>query len=94
MKKVVSFLTVLALLITFSGCSSNNDSEENNNGTTSASVSESENNVPQKTVAELADIVLNSVEFPQTVKVTDTEQIEAIGVDLSLTEEIAVVQQM
>ncbi|MDE6723984.1 MAG: DUF4358 domain-containing protein [Ruminiclostridium sp.] len=94
MKKVVSFLTVLALLITISGCSSNNDSKENNNGTTSASVSESENNVPQKTAAELADIVLNSVEFPQTVKVTDTEQIEAIGVDLSLTEEIAVVQQM
>ena len=96
MKKVVSFLAALTLFITLSGCSSNNDSNENNNGTASASasVSESENNVPQKTAAELADIVLNSVEFPQTVKVTDTEQIEAIGVDLSLTEEIAVVQQM
>lgn len=94
MKKVVSFLAALTLFITLSGCSSNNDSNENNNGTASASVSESENNVPQKTVAELADIVLNSVEFPQTVKVTDTEQIEAIGVDLSLTEEIAVIQQM
>ena len=94
MKKIVSFLTVLTLFITLSGCSSINDSKENNNGTASASASDPENDVPQKTAAELADIVLNSVEFPQTVKVTDTEQIEAIGVDLSLIEEITVIQQM
>lgn len=92
MKKVISFLTALALLLSLSGCSSNNDNKETDNGT--ASASEAEVVKPQKTAAELADIVLNSVEFPQTINVTDTEQIEAIGIDLSLTEDIAVIQQM
>lgn len=94
MKKVISFLTALALLLSLSGCSSNNDNKENDNGTASASESEAEAVKPQKTAAELADIVLNSVKFPQTVNVTDNEQIEAIGIDLSLTEDLAVIQQM
>ncbi len=92
MKKVISFLTALAILLTVSGCSSNSDGKESDNGT--ASSSEAEAVKPQKTAAELTDIVLHSVTFPQTVNVTDIELIEAMKIDLSLAEDYAVVQQM
>ena len=47
-----------------------------------------------KTAAELLDIVLDSVDFPQTVEVTEEERLTDMGIDLTLTEEYAVVQQM
>lgn len=56
--------------------------------------SDSSNAKTEKTADELLDIVLSSVEFPQTVSVTDSERIEAMGIDISGTEEYAIVQQM
>lgn len=89
MKRFISLLTVLTLLLAISGCESNKQ-----NGDFSSTSSAEEEQKPQKKASELADVVLNSVDFPQTVKVTDTEQIEAKGIDLSLTEDYAVIHQM
>ena len=43
---------------------------------------------------ELVDTVLNSVDFPQTVEINDESRFEEMGLDLSLTEDYAAVQQM
>lgn len=48
-----------------------------------------------KTARELLEVVLNSIQFPQLVKLTDEDRINGeLGIDLSLVEEYAVVQQM
>ena len=48
-----------------------------------------------KTAAELLEIVLNSVQFPQLVELTEEHRITGeLGIDLSLVEEYAIVQQM
>ena len=48
-----------------------------------------------KTAEELLSVVMNSVQFPQTVKLTDENRItDELGIDLSLVEEYAIVQQM
>lgn len=61
--------------------------------TSCSSDGESENKT-DKTAAELLNTVLNSIEFPQTIEVTDESRIAEMGIDLSLTEDYAVVQQM
>lgn len=101
MKRFFSILALSALLFSFSGCSSDTP-KDNVISTSSAEELSSDKEVssaeeaekPQKTAAELAELVLNSVEFPQTVKVTDPDQAEAKGIDLSLTEDYAVIHQM
>lgn len=61
--------------------------------TSCSSDGESENKT-DKTAAELLNTVLNSIEFPQTIEVTDESRIAEMGIDLSLAEDYAVVQQM
>lgn len=48
----------------------------------------------EKTAAELLDTVLNSVEFPPTVLLTDEERIGDMGIDIAYAEEYAIAQQM
>lgn len=49
----------------------------------------------QKSAAELLDIVLNSVEFPEITRIDDEQRInEMMGIDLSEAEDWAVVQQL
>ena len=73
------FALFAALLLVFSaGCSGEAASDSTDKG-----------------AGELLLIVLNSVQFPQTVEVTDEDRISGeIGIDLSLVEEYAIVQQM
>lgn len=80
MKKILAIAIAFMLFLFLTGCSS--DTKEPNDSAT------------QKTAAELADVVLNSVEFPQTVNVTDKDIIKDMGIDLSLTDDYAVIQQM
>ena len=48
-----------------------------------------------RTADELMETVLNSVQFPQLLELTDEERItDELGIDLSLVEEYAIVQQM
>lgn len=84
--------TVFTLLISLAGCSVNGQKAENTVSSSPAASGSEE--ALQKTAAELAEIVLNSVKFPKTVKVTDKDTIDGMGIDLSLTEEYAVIQQM
>lgn len=59
------------------------------------SVSVSVSDGTDKSAGELLEIVLNSVQFPQLVEVTDEDRIFGeLGIDLSLVEEYAIVQQM
>ncbi len=80
MKKFLAIAVAFTLFLFLTGCSS--DTQEPND------------NVTQKTAEELAKAVLNSVEFPQTVNVTDKDIIGDMGIDLSLTDDYAVIQQM
>ncbi|MCM1055977.1 MAG: DUF4358 domain-containing protein [Bacteroides sp.] len=81
MKKLTAFLIVLsAALLMLAACSSN-ESGANTDKT-------------EKTARELLETVLNSIEFPQTVDVTDESRIADMGIDLSVAEDYAVVQQM
>lgn len=53
------------------------------------------NDKTDKTAGELLSVVLDSVQFPQTVDLTDEDRItDELGIDLSLVEEYAIVQQM
>ncbi|MCH5199652.1 MAG: DUF4358 domain-containing protein [Oscillospiraceae bacterium] len=64
-------------------------------GALGCSVSVSVSDKTDKTAEELMEIVLNSVQFPQLVELTDEERIKGdLGIDLSLVKEYAVVQQM
>lgn len=64
-------------------------------GAVGCSVSVSVSDRTDKTAEELMESVLNSVQFPQLVELTDEERIKGdMGIDLSLVEEYAVVQQM
>lgn len=48
-----------------------------------------------KTAGELLSIVLDAVQFPQLLELTDEDRItEDLGIDLSLVEDYAVMQQM
>lgn len=47
-----------------------------------------------KTAAELLDVVMNSVQFPQMINLTDEVRISDMGIDLSLAEDYAIKQQM
>lgn len=53
-----------------------------------------ESQVTDKTAAQLAEIVVNSVQFPQIIDLSDEERIEEMGIDLSLAEDYAINQQM
>ena len=82
MKKITVLCAVLfAVVITLTACSSNESNE-------------SVGDTTDKTAQELLDTVLNSIEFPQIVDVTDEDRIEDMGVDLSIAEDHAIVQQM
>lgn len=48
----------------------------------------------EKTAAELMETVMNSIEFPPMVDLTDEERIADMGIDLSAAEDYAVKQQM
>ncbi len=48
----------------------------------------------EKTAAELLDVVMNSVQFPQMIDLTDEARLSDMGIDLSLAEDYAVKQQM
>lgn len=79
MRKIGLFTALaVALAFVFAACSSDGGSD----GKT------------DKTAAALLDTVLNSIEFPQTVEVTDENRLTEMGLDMSLIEEYAVVQQM
>lgn len=93
MKRFFTLFLVSAILLSAAGCAG---SVEDSQSTTDNSTSTAAEDIEQtrKTAAELAKIVQNSVEFPQTVNVTDKDQIEAMGIDLSIAEDYAVVQQM
>ena len=48
-----------------------------------------------KTAGELMEVVLNSIQFPQTVELDNEDRItDELGIDLSMVEEYAIVQQM
>ena len=92
MKIIFKYFMVFALLLSLAGCSAKEEgaSATDNAATTAPKDAEAQ----EKTASELAEIVLNSVEFPQTVNVTDKDIIDGMGIALSLTEEYAVIQQM
>ena len=48
----------------------------------------------EKTAAELMETVIDSIEFPPMVDLTDEERIADMGIDLSAAEDYAVKQQM
>lgn len=56
--------------------------------------SASESKTTDKTVSELMNIVMNSVQFPQMVDLNDDERIKGMGIDLSLAKDYAISQQM
>ena len=59
------------------------------------SVSISVTDKTDKTAAELMETVLDSVQFPKLVELDDEDRItDELGIDLSLAEEYAIVQQM
>lgn len=93
MKRFFTLFLVSAILLSAAGCTVRVDDSESTTDNSTSTAAE-DNVQPQKTAEELAKIVQNSVEFPQTVNVTDKDQIEAMGIDLSLAEDYAVVQQM
>lgn len=79
MKKITVLCAVLlAVVITLTACSSD----------------ESGGSKTDKTAKELLDTVLNSIEFPQIIDVTDEDRIGDMGIDLSISEDHAIVQQM
>lgn len=100
---IVYVVAISAILLSCSGCS-NNESEPSNTDNNSSApksdnitnittiTSETENN--EKTANDLAQAVLNSVQFPQLVEVTDKDIISDMGIDLSLAEDYSVYQQM
>lgn len=90
-KKILIITTALIMLLSVSGCAFGGGTSDLTDKIQNTSAEEKK---PQKTAAELAQTVLDSVEFPQTVEVTDKEMIENIGIDLSLTEDFSVYQQM
>ena len=52
-------------------------------------------NKTDKTADKLLEVVLDSVQFPQLVELTDEDRITGeLGIDLELVEEYAIVQQM
>ncbi|MBD5115357.1 MAG: DUF4358 domain-containing protein [Ruminococcaceae bacterium] len=80
MKKITAFLAVIvSLMLMLNACSSNEG------GVVSKT---------DKTAAELLNTVVNSIDFPQLIDVTDESRIGEMGIDLSIAEDYAVVQQM
>lgn len=79
MKKTAAVMVAILLLFGISSCSAGTDG----GGKTT-----------DRTAAELLETVINSIEFPPTVEITDEDSIKEMGIDLSLTEEYAVVRQM
>lgn len=47
-----------------------------------------------KTAAQLMEMVMNAVQFPQMIDLNDNERIEEMGIDLTVTEDYAIKQQM
>lgn len=48
----------------------------------------------EKTAAELMETVMDSIEFPPMIDLTDEERIADMGIDLSAAEDYAIKQQM
>lgn len=85
MKKLTALLLIVTMLFSFSAC--NNTQEENGNNPSEETAS--------KTASELLDIVLQSVDFPETIPLEDESRIETeLKIDLSSVEDYAIVQQM
>ena len=81
MKKALGLLMAVVLAAGAVGCS--------------VSISVSVSDRTDKTAEELMESVLNSVQFPQTVELNDEDRIaDELGIDLSLVEDHAIVQQM
>ena len=81
MKKVFGLLMAVVMAASAVGCN--------------VSISINVSGKTNKTAAELLEIVLNSIQFPQLVELTDEYRITGeMGIDLSLVEEYAIVQQM
>ena len=51
-------------------------------------------NKTDKTASELLNTVLDSIDFPPTVEITEKSAFEEMGIDLSVTEDHAAVKQM
>lgn len=47
-----------------------------------------------KTAAQLMEVVMNTVQFPQMIDLNDNERIEEMGIDMTVTEDYAIKQQM
>ena len=80
MKKLLGLIMAVVIAVFGSGCK--------------VSVSFTTGNT-DKTAEELLEATLNSVQFPQLVRLDDEERItDELGIDLSLVEEYAIMQQM
>lgn len=53
-----------------------------------------EESTTDKTAAQLMEMVMNAVQFPQMIDLNDNERIEEMGIDLTVTEDYAIKQQM
>lgn len=81
MRKIFGLLAAGLIVILAAGCSVN--------------INVNVNQKTDKTAGQLLSVVMNSVQFPQTVELTDENIItDELGIDLSLVEEYAIVQQM
>lgn len=78
MKKIAVIFVSIVLAFVVSSCSS--DGKNMNN--------------TDETASELLNTVLNSIEFPPTVEVTEESAFEEMGIDLSVAEDYAAVKQM
>lgn len=93
-------VTAAAVMLTLSACNYDKPSGDGES-TTTASSEQEQTTEPVEEVGEnretarLANVILGSVEFPQTVEITDEAQIsDGIGLDLDKIDEYCVLQQM
>lgn len=81
MRKIFALLAAVLIAVVAAGCNVN----------VNVNVVER----TDKTAEELLTVVLSSVQFPQIIELTDEERItNELGIDLSLVEDYAIVQQM
>ena len=80
MKKVLGLLMAAVIAVLGSGC----------NVSVTVKIGKTD-----KTAEELLEVVLNSIQFPQLVRLEDDERItDELGIDLTLVEEYVIMQQM
>lgn len=92
MKK--SFTAMFAVIMIFTAACASGNTSQYNSSLSNTDISHNAE-AESKTCSELVDVVLDSVEFPATIEVSDSDILtETIGLNLQDIDEYRVVQQM